>query len=317
VAELLDPGDPIWDDHRGPSERWRDEWAARARLHPDAARHGFVLTRGQCELSEAEIRSRLRRRIWWSPRYGVLSPVYLRDDSRVAAGLSATAAAWVRPGSVISHEIAAILHGLPVLEHPRTAILSVEAGTSGGRAHLAVHLAALPIEDVSTWYGVAVTSVARTVVDIARRGRIAGLITADAALHERMLSSAELQAAVAAAVGWPGIRAARWVADHADGRSESPLESLTRARLIEVGFPAPELQVELPGTGARVDMYYRAHRLVIEADGLAKYTKASDLRAEKRREMRIVSAGDRVLRVLWEQVIGDASAFIACVRRAS
>ena len=46
----VDPGDPIWEDHRSPTERWHDEWAERARLHPRAARSGFVLTRAQCAL---------------------------------------------------------------------------------------------------------------------------------------------------------------------------------------------------------------------------------------------------------------------------
>jgi hypothetical protein len=312
-AQPIDPGDPIWEDHRLPAERWSDTWAQQARRHPSVARQGFVFTRSQCELSDAEIRSRVRRRIWWVPRWGVLSVIHPGNDARVAAVLRATGAALVGPGAVISHESAAALYGIDVLHRPSAAIVTVADETGGRRAGVDRHNAALARAETFTWYGTQVTSPARTVADIARRGRLAGLITADAALREELASRAGIADAIFRQIGWPGARSARWVIDHANGLSESPLESLVRGRLIEAGRPAPELQVEIAGTGARVDMLYRASGLVIEADGLGKYANPEVLRAEKRRQVRLERAGLRVIRVLWEEVIGDASEFIRAV----
>lgn len=104
--------------------------------------------------------------------------------------------------------------------------------------------------------------------------------------------------------------------DHANRLSESPLESVTRGRLIEAGLPTPQLQVWIPGTRARVDMLYRESRLVIEADGLGKYCTPEVLRAEKRRQVALERTGHGVIRVLWHQVIGDSTEFIAAVRGA-
>ena len=56
----------------------------------------------------------------------------------------------------------------------------------------------------------------------------------------------------------------------ADGRAESPLESLGRLALLEAGLPRPELQVDLYGPHgfvARVDGWYEEAAVAIEFDG--------------------------------------------------
>jgi hypothetical protein len=99
--------------------------------------------------------------------------------------------------------------------------------------------------------------------------------------------------------------------EFADGRSESPGESLSRVRLHELGFPPPELQVEFTHhTGAtdRVDFFWPEHGHIGECDGLAKYRDPL-LRAgrspeqvvidEKRREDRLRSQEPRFSRWEW------------------
>lgn len=107
-----------------------------------------------------------------------------------------------------------------------------------------------------------------------------------------------------------------WVLLHADGKAESPLESLTRAALIAAGLPTPDLQVWIPAARARVDLLYRAARLVIEADGMVKYQSPDDLRAEKRRQELIERAGHRVIRVMWPNVHAERAAMVTRVARA-
>jgi very-short-patch-repair endonuclease len=297
------PLDPIHPDHQSPAERWRDEWAERARGVAIPHR-GFVLTHEDAPLSQAQIRSLVRQRIWSAPRRGVLGLVHPAGDAQVAAALNATAAVLGRTDSMVSHESAATLYGLAVLR--RASVPAITGwGRNGTRAGTRMYRSTMRPTEAADWYRTPLTSVARTVSDIARTSRWAGLVTGDAAVREGLTSVAELHAAADACAGWPGSRAARFVAEHVNGLSESVLESLTRACLVDGGLPIPALQVWIPEAGARVDMLYPTERLVIEADGMLKYTDLSALHDEKRRQERIERAGYRVLRVLWADVVGQ------------
>ncbi len=338
LDHVVVPGGP---DHAsvGPIRAWQAAWTARAwelaaRSAPalsQAVGQGFVLTRRQARaagVSDAEQRRLVRNGTWSTPRYGVLAVVAVADDTQPAGGvtapaggavpdhtaagddtrlaLAATAAALVRPGQVISHRSAAVVHGLPLLTRPKTPELTgCPRSTLGQRSEVVVRSAALRPDEVTTWFGAPVTTVARTVVDVARGDRRAGLVAADAARHERLVTADELAAAVRGCTGWPGARAAREIGVLASPLAESPLESLTRLCVLDAELPAPELQVRItdPGDGwsCRVDMLWRAPRVVLEADGRLKYTGA-ELWREKRRQLRLERLGYRVVRAIWSDV---------------
>ena len=285
-----------------------------------AARQGFVLSPAQARaagVDAAEVRRHLRAGRWWQPRRGVLSPVRFgpppddpgpaRTHERRLHAVRATAAALTRPGQVVSGRSAAVLHGLPTMRVPDLAELT--AGpfvTTGRRAVTHLWAATLEREDVAGWYGADVTTVARTVVDCARHDARDGIMAADAALHQRLAGLPELDAALERATGWPFVRRARRVVALADGRSESPLESLTRLRIAESGLPVPDLQVwvEDPWTGDRyrVDGLWPEQRVVLEVDGRDKYTRA-ELQQEVTREHVLRRLGYRIVRVMWDDVI--------------
>ncbi len=266
--------------------------------------------------SREQLRTLVRRRCWSVPRRGVLAVIHPAGDTKVQAALAATAAALVRAGSIVSHESAAILHGLPVLDLPPVPTLTIRSGRSGTIDDVHLYRAPMAAGQIERWYGVPIASVARTAADVARRDRDSGLIVVDSALNEGLTSVAELRAAVEVSTRWPGNSAAGWVLLHADGRAESPLESLARSRLIIAGLPTPNLQVWIAGTRARVDMLYEAERLVIEADGMLKYRSPADLRDEKRRQERIERAGYRVIRVMWSDVRDERGEMVQLVARA-
>jgi very-short-patch-repair endonuclease len=311
----MDPVTIAWDDDSTPGARWRAEWAARAQRHRRAARHGFVLLRSNSTLTDAQIDARIRREELSAPRHGVIAVIHPRGDDRVSKVLAATAAALVRRGSVVSHESAAILYGLPVLSPLRMPTITAP-GRNGSHAGLRLHRATLRPQETRQWYGTPLTSVARTIADLSRRGIAAGLVSADAAIRDRLISPDGLATSVESGQGWPGVRAARWVAEHADGLSESPLESMTRACLVLAGLPRPELQVWVAEARARVDMLYRDEGVVIEADGLMKYSSAAALYDEKRRQERLEQSGYRVVRVLWADVVERPVATADRVRAA-
>lgn len=87
----------------------------------------------------------------------------------------------------------------------------------------------------------------------------------------------------------------------ADPRSESPLESLSRVRMFQLGLPMPELQVKFyDGSGfiGRVDFFWRQLGIIGEADGRLKFRVAEGLRGNEAEEAvwRAKRRDDRLLR---------------------
>ncbi len=95
-----------------------------------------------------------------------------------------------------------------------------------------------------------------------------------------------------------GVRAA---ADLADGRAESPPESVVRVRLLALGLHVvPQVVVRTEhGFAGRVDLAIESHRLAIEYDGRWHGDKAQ-FTADRERSNRLTAAGWTVLHVTAE-----------------
>jgi hypothetical protein len=86
-------------------------------------------------------------------------------------------------------------------------------------------------------------------LDIAREHGIEdAVVVGDAALQGGMLDHDALLGCARLCAGWPGIRRAERVIPLLDGRAESPLESISRLRLVRAGLPKPEPQMEIYST---------------------------------------------------------------------
>ncbi len=308
------------------STRWRiaaEGLRVQGRVGELALGQGFVVTRAQiraCGVPDPVLRRRVRRGEWWVPRRGVVALVARGVGD---AAVRASAAALVRGGHVISHRSAAAVHGLALVSLPGQSWWDVELTgpaphlRAGGSLH--IRTAALGEGDVVAWYGMPVTSPARTVVDLARSDRRQGLVAADSALRDGSLTRAELAGAIEPLTGRPGSVAARRAIAMASALSESPLESLTRLLLLDHDVPPPALQEWIidPADGwrARVDMLWRSRGVVLEADGRLKYTD-DELWREKRRQERLEQLGWRVVRVTWAEVVHHGAETVARVRAA-
>lgn len=297
---------------------WADWWCDRGDATDPAvrasSRTGFTLDLPQCRrlrLSRRNVRTLIRRGAWTSAGIGHVSPlslhppvdadVFLAERRRQA--VAAVGAQRRLVSRVISGRSAAVLHGLPtVAVAARPELTSLGAGRQGTGERAHSFPARLEPDEVRHWFGVPVTSVARTIVDLARHDHRDGLLAVDAALRVDLVGVDELRRALERARGWPGARRARKVIELADRRSESALESLTRLAIHDAGLPAPHVQVAIPGTSYRVDMLWRRHRLILEADGRAKY-HGDELWQEKRREQALRAHGYQVLRVTWDDVL--------------
>jgi hypothetical protein len=193
----------------------------------------------------------------------------------------------------------------------------------------------LTADDIAIRHGIPLTSLARTAVDLCRHTTLwrDAVIVADSALR-RGLDKATLQNAAARAANWPGGSMAVRAAAFADGRSESPAESVARALFADTtALTGYDLQVWIADQGepfARVDFLFRAHRTIVEVDGRVKYDdpwgKPTEvLWDEKLREDRLRDAGYEVVRVTWDQLMREPervvervlAAFARAARRAA
>lgn len=235
--------------------------------------------------------------------------VSLSPWARYAARVHAFALA--HPDSVLCLESAAVAHGLPLFGETREIHVQREAPAKSARygdvrVHNSVH--ARTVVDIGT---VRSTSFVDTVVDLVRVLPPAqALAVVDAALSHVQGGGAhalsDFTEACAARAGRRGAANAGWVWEHADGRSESPTESISRAVMLWSGFETPELQCEFryEGQRDRVDFLFRSGAIVGEADGWSKYHLAKNTEAaallteEKRREDRLRRHGHPVAR--WE-----------------
>ena len=143
-----------------------------------------------------------------------------------------------------------------------------------------------------------------------------GVVVADAALRAGVARN-DLEAVVSTQRRWPGVVRARDVVAFADGRSESPGESVTRAALHREGLPVPEPQVEVWRWGrfvARLDLLYRELLLAVESDGAIKFTDAGVLPALLSRTEEIRDCGIDVIHTNWNETFKDSREFGRRVR---
>jgi Protein of unknown function (DUF559) len=183
-----------------------------------------------------------------------------------------------------------------------------------------MHQAALPARHVTIIRGVPVTSVARTVVDLARTVPFAeGVAVADSALRDEKTTRGELETVLAQCPRWPRIQRARRVVAFADPLAESVLESISRAAFHEHGLPPPELQVWVggeDGVAGRVDFLWRQYRTIAEADGAIKYAQPAQALAQLNRDARLRDAGFEVVHFTWAEITRVPAQVVADIRTA-
>jgi hypothetical protein len=269
-------------------------------------------------ISDDEIARLHRSRAWTRLQRGA----YIIGDPELSARarhlLQANATmAVLRAPATLSHASAAALHGLPLWRVPlqRVHITRHPPARSDQGTRLRSHVARLPEQDVVEVSGYSVTTVARTVVDLARWLPFGpALVVADAALADGATTRDELSAVLDASSGTRGSRSAARVVASADGRSESVGESRSRALMIELDLPLPDLQVEVRSESGvlvgRTDFGWREQRLLGEFDGRIKYgrllrpgqTPGDAVFEEKRREDALRDQNYGVVRWVWQDL---------------
>jgi hypothetical protein len=218
--------------------------------------------------------------------------------------------------ATLSYTSAAVLHGLPVWADDLRTVHLTRPRTGGGgkrRSWVTMHAQPLDPADVTIVDGIAVTSLERTIFDLART-----------LSYERSVAAGDRALALGMAMDvlaemldrgrrWQGINQARRTAAFIDGRAESAGESVSRVRCAQFGLPAPQpqLAVLLPNqTTVYGDLGWPEFMTIGEFDGRVKYEKllrpgespTDVVLREKRREDRLRALGWQIVRWVWEDL---------------
>lgn len=265
-------------------------------------------------LNSSDLRRMVDSRELTRIRRGVYSAPATLDERASHIRRARASAPLLLPGTVFSHMTAAALHGLPLYSDELAKVNVTKCGPSHGRrtSELFLRNAGIVEAEITILEGLQATNLARTAVDLGRTlPHEWAVIMLDAALHKGM-DPIELAEALNGASSRRGISQARGAAHFADGRSESPAESLSRVQLRRLGYPAPQLQFEIWDDSefiARTDFAWPDLRLVGECDGRIKYQEgllrgrspANAIMAEKRREEQIRQLGYWIVRWGWRE----------------
>lgn len=288
----------------------------RATAELAAAQHG-VVARAQLErlgLSSAAIGRRVDAcRLHRVHRgiYAVGHPLLTAEGRLMAAVLACG------DGAVLSHRSAA---SLLALRPSATARVDVTVPSRGGRkprAGIAVHRPkSLPAEHLTRHHGIAVTTPARTLVDLAAVVDQASLRRAvDRAETLRLFDLRAVQAVLDLDPRRAGSRALVEILGL--GTSAALTRSELEDRFLEL---CAAERIERPIVNARVgpyevDFLWPRHRLVVETDGHRHHGTRDAFERDRARDARLVVAGYRVLRFTFRQVTREP-AFVASVLRS-
>jgi len=228
-------------------------------------------------------------------------------------------------GAVISHGTAAALHGFWD-QWPRLidVTVPVEAGRKidGIRCRRCRYPAP---EEIETRGGVACTTPARTLVDLAGMMRLDALRkTVGRAAIRKKLDLQAVDLAVYNAKGRRGLRALELALSPyrtKDGKVpdlRSDFETLVLPQLLDIGLPRPGCNVWLHVEGERllVDFLWEKQRVVVETDGRETHETPAAFQSNRRRDQLLAAAGYRVLRVTWNQIHSERAAVLERVGRA-
>jgi very-short-patch-repair endonuclease len=221
-----------------------------------------------------------------------------RPPSPLARAMAAVLACG--PGAVLSHRSAAALweiaarHDGPV---------DVTARTNREHPGVRVHRSrTLHPEDVTTHFGIRVTTPARTLLDIAETTDDRTLMRAvnDARIKWRVTRH-DLAALLARSPGRRAAKRLRPFVHHATGPTRSDLEDAFLAFVDRFELPRPEVNQAI--AGHEVDIVWREHRLVVELDSREFHDGDEPFETDRDRDADLLAAGFPVVRVTWRRLV--------------
>ncbi len=237
--------------------------------------------------------------------YAVGHRTLTRQGHRMAAVLA------YGPNAVLSHRSAAAHWGIGQGSY------KIDVTTPSGRRSrktIRAHTAKLDVEDRTVRDGIPVTSVERTILDLAAR------LSKDSLTHlieeadrRHLFDLRKLDRAIARRPRAPGVaclrNALRTYRGTADTRSR--LERKFRALIHRAGLPEPHFNVVVEGL--TVDVYWPQWKLVVELDSQGYHANPHAFETDRIRDATLQKHDIRVLRVTGDRLDSAPKAVLADV----
>jgi very-short-patch-repair endonuclease len=269
--------------------------------------HGVISTKQlvAAGLGRGAIADRVRR--------GLLRPVHrgvylwgMAVPSLQAQAFAAAQACGVT--AVVSHHAAAALHGIrdDFRGQIDVTIPGRRARVHGIRTHQPSHLAPA---DVDVVQGIRVSAAHRALLEIAAELTPRELANAlERAQVQRLVTKAQLEAALARAPGRPGTTALRAIVEDARftrSRAERKLIALLRAAML----PEPVLNAVVGEW--EVDALWERHRVVLEFDSYGFHATRAAFERDRRKTADLTRDRYLVLRTTWLELTKQSHALVA------
>lgn len=273
--------------------------------------------------SPDEIRQRASTGSWIRLRRGAFTDAATwenaSDDDRHLLTIAAIQSLGSSPIAA-SHWSAALAHGLPMIR-ARPDLPQLAANREHFRTLPGARLfnGALHPGHTIDHRGLLVTTVARTISDIARTHALDdAVVMYEHALRSGDVAESDLRRVIADCPTWRGIAWSKRTLQLAQPLNESPGESLSylRMRAHKIVLPACQVSVRVRDRTYRLDFLWLEEGVAGEFDGRGKYAEKADLYAEKQREDDLRSMGLIVARWGWADVRGTGDPMARILRRA-
>jgi very-short-patch-repair endonuclease len=201
-------------------------------------------------------------------------------------------------GAALSHRSAATLWGV---ERAWRQPLEVTARAARRRPNLRIHRSrTLGARDITEHFGIPVTTPARTVLDNAPRLTDAAL--ARAVNDLRLAGYLKLGELTEFLARQSPTAAAKRLRQHTAQRAPTRSEFEDAFRAFAERYRLPELLVNTHVAGHEADVFFPAHRLVIELDGWDYHSDRAQFEVDRNRDADLLAAGVATVRLTWERM---------------
>ncbi len=270
-----------------------------------AQQHGVVRRSQalQCGLTERQVRYRVMCGHWeelfpWVYRVEGSAPTWHQRLKAVSL--------WAAYGFALSHRTAAVLHGFDRYRgEPVELSVTRDLRSSAAQVH---RVGCLATVDLCLVNGLRVTSVTRTLLDLASNGPEHSVRAAcDQALARKWTSLDKLDAALEQSAWHRGtcfLRRLLRQYQGGDGPSESELEARVLELFEAAGLPRPlrQRRVMVGNRVRRLDFTVPGTPIVVEADGYAHHSSPTAFEEDRVRNNALTARGYRVLHWTWAAV---------------
>lgn len=216
-------------------------------------------------------------------------------------------------GAVLSHRSAAALWGMR--GHGSHAIEVTVPRKSRSRGSVHRHFAVLPADEVTEHDGLPVTTVPRTLLDLAGASSASAtrsVDTVEQALRQserlRLYDALSLEDLLKRYPRRPGSRVLRECLrrrrELPNGVTREELEARFLAFLRRRRLPRPRLNawLDLGSRRFQADCLWTRERLIVELDSHQSHDTWSSFESDRDRDRRLLAAGYRTMRVTWRQL---------------